>query len=184
MILSGDKIREAVESGDIDISNFDKKLLNPNSYNIHLHNEIATYDDPVLYMNQENKITVKEIPEEGMLLLPNELYLARTAQKTTTYKYVPMLDSRSSVSRLGVQLHMTGGFGDVGFNGYWTLEITVKKPIWIFPNVEIGQLYFFDVSQSQNEIDGLVRPMTYRNGKYQSNDGIQTSKLWKDFQND
>ena len=70
--------------------------------------------------NPTRKIT---IPEDGLLLAPNKLYLGRTNEYTKTDKYVPMLEGRSSTGRLGLFIHVTAGFGDVGFAGYWTLEI-------------------------------------------------------------
>lgn len=36
---------------------------------------------------------------------------------------IPMLEGRSSIARLGLFVHITPGFGYVGFKGYWTLEI-------------------------------------------------------------
>ena len=68
---------------------------------------------------------------------PNKLYLGRTNEYTRTDGYIPMLEGRSSVGRLGVFIHVTAGFGDVGFAGYWTLEIFCVQPIRIYPNVEI-----------------------------------------------
>ncbi len=56
-----------------------------------------------------------------------------------------MLEGRSSVGRLGLFIHVTAGFGDVGFAGYWTLEIFCVQPIRIYPNVEICQIYYHDI---------------------------------------
>ena len=63
------------------------------------------------------------IPEEGLVPEPGKLYLGRTYEKTKTDVFVPMLEGRSSIGRLGLCIHVTAGFGDVGFSGYWTLEI-------------------------------------------------------------
>lgn len=54
-------------------------------------------------------------PEEGLLLEPDRLYLGRTNEYTYTEGFVPMLEGRSSVGRLGLFIHVTAGFGDVGF---------------------------------------------------------------------
>ena len=114
-----------------------------------------------------------EIPEEGLLLEPNRLYLGRTNEYTATDRYIPMLEGRSSTGRLGLFIHVTAGFGDVGFKGYWTLEIFCVQPIRIYPNVEICQIYYHD-------IDGEYEP--YSSGKYQNNTGIQPSLLYRDFE--
>ena len=119
--------------------------------------------------NPTSKIT---IPEEGLLLEPNKLYLGRTIEHTSTNKFVPMLEGRSSIGRLGLFIHVTAGFGDVGFNGYWTLEIFCVQPIRIYPEVEICQIFYHTI-EGDYEL--------YKSGKYQNNSGIQPSLLYKDF---
>ena len=128
------------------------------------------YDSKELDMAKPNSASVIKIPEEGFVLQPNVLYLGRTNEYTKTENYIPMLEGRSSVGRLGVFIHVTAGFGDVGFAGYWTLEIFCVQPIRIYPNVEICQIYYHDID---GEYD------TYKSGKYQHNNGIQPSMLWK-----
>jgi dCTP deaminase len=88
---------------------------------------------------------------------------------------VPMLEGRSSIGRLGLFVHVTAGFGDVGFKGFWTLEIFCVQPIKIYAGVEICQLFY-------HTIDGDYD--TYSKGKYQKNSGIQTSKLYEEFNED
>ena len=46
-----------------------------------------------------------------------------------------MIEGRSSVGRLGLFVHVTAGFGDVGFCGYWTLEMFAVQPVRIYPGV-------------------------------------------------
>ncbi len=173
MILSGLKIREEVESGKIQIDPFSEKQLNPNSYNLRLHDELLVYTEPVLDVKKANAYEILRIPEEGMVLEPGVLYLGRTVEFTRTDGFVPMLEGRSSMGRLGLCVHVTAGFGDVGFAGYWTLEIHAIMPIRIYPGMEICQIYYHTVEGDfQN----------YVSGKYQNNSGIQPSLSWKDFE--
>ena len=74
-------------------------------------------------MRRPNRFRRYTIPEDGFVLNPNQLYLARTVERTETHNLVPMLEGRSSVGRLGLFVHVTAGFGDVGFCGFWTLEM-------------------------------------------------------------
>lgn len=171
MILSGKKIKEQLGK-EIIIEPYNEKQLNPNSYNLKLHNELLVYDEEVLDMKKENKASKIIIPKEGIVLQPRKLYLGRTIEYTETNKYVPMLEGRSSVGRLGLFIHVTAGFGDVGFKGYWTLEIFCVQPIRIYPGVEICQIYYHDIDGEYDK---------YSSGKYQNNNGIQTSLLYKDF---
>jgi dCTP deaminase len=174
MILSGKEIHRNLNK-KIFIEPFNIKQLNPNSYNLRLHNELLVYEEPVLDMKKHNKTRLITIPESGLVLEPGRLYLGRTIEYTRTEGFVPMLEGRSSVGRLGLVIHVTAGFGDVGFAGYWTLEMFCVNPVKIYPGVEICQIYY-------HTIEGDYEP--YSSGKYQNNTGIQPSLLYKDFQNE
>jgi len=172
MILSGKEIYRNLNK-KIFIEPFNIKQLNPNSYNLRLHNELLVYEEPVLDMKRPNKTRLITIPESGLVLEPHRLYLGRTMEYTKTEGFVPMLEGRSSVGRLGLVIHVTAGFGDVGFAGYWTLEMFCVNPIRVYPGVEICQIYY-------HTIEGDYEP--YSSGKYQNNTGIQPSLLYKDFE--
>ncbi len=109
---------------------------------------------------------------EGLVLTPNQLYLGRTVERTETHNYVPMIEGRSSIGRLGLFVHVTAGFGDVGFCGYWTLEMFAVQPVKIYPGVPICQIFF-------HEISGLITE--YASDKYQHNRDIQPSLLFREF---
>ena len=172
MILSGKEIKKNLGNGII-IEPFTESQLNPNSYNLRLHNELLIYTDDVLDMKKQHRVEKLIIPQGGLVLEPGRLYLARTVEYTKTDNFVPMLEGRSSIGRLGLFIHITAGFGDVGFAGFWTLEISCVHPIRIYPNVEICQIFY-------HSIDGEFD--RYRSNKYQDNKGIQPSMLYKDFE--
>lgn len=172
MILSGLEIKNKLGK-EIEIEPFDEKLLNPNSYNLRLHNELLVYEEYILDMKKLNKTKNIIIPEDGLVLEPGKLYLGRTFEYTKTERYVPMLEGRSSIGRLGLFVHITAGFGDVGFRGYWTLEIQCIQPVRIYPGVEICQIYYHSIEGDYEK---------YCSGKYQNNTGIQPSLLYKDFE--
>ena len=172
MILSGQEIKKHMGK-EIIIEPFDEKRINPNSYNLSLAGELLVYDNHVLDMKEPNPVSRIIIPEDGLLLEPNRLYLGRTNEYTSTSRYVPMMEGRSSTGRLGLFIHVTAGFGDIGFSGYWTLEIFCVQPVRIYPNVEICQIYYHD-------IDGEYE--LYKSGKCQNNAGIQPSLMYKDFE--
>lgn len=171
MILSGREIKNNLGKG-IDIVPYDEKCLNPNSYNLKLHNELLVYADNILDMKNDNKVEKIIIPEDGLKLEPGKLYLGRTFEYTETNNFVPMLEGRSSIGRLGLYIHVTAGFGDVGFKGYWTLEISCIQPLIIYPYVEICQIFYHTISGDYD---------LYKSNKYQNNTSIQSSQLYKDF---
>jgi len=172
MILSGKMIKEKLGK-DIIIEPFNEANINPNSCNLTLHNELQVYEDHTLDMKKPHKTKTLIIPEEGLVLEPGILYLGRTREYTETERYVPMLEGRSSVGRLGLFVHVCAGFGDVGFKGYWTLEIHCIQPIRVYAGVGICQIYY-------HAIEGDYAP--YVSGKYQNNSGIQASLLYRDFE--
>ncbi|MBI3395332.1 MAG: dCTP deaminase [Spirochaetia bacterium] len=172
MILTGPEIKRRLGK-DIVIEPYQEKLINPNSYNLCLHNELVIYKNKILDMKAPNETELIVIPEDGLLLEPGRLYLGRTVEYTETHNLVPMLEGRSSIGRLGVFVHVTAGFGDVGFKGYWTLEISTIHPVRIYPGVGICQIFY-------HTIEGEI--MEYTSGKYQGNKGIQPSLLYREFE--
>jgi dCTP deaminase len=172
MILSGKEIKRKLGQ-EIFIEPFNERQLGPNSYNLRLHNELLVYEDGVLDMKKQHAVKKIMIPEEGLVLQPGKLYLGRTMEHTKTTHHVPMLEGRSSIGRLGMFIHITAGFGDVGFNGFWTLEIFCVQPIRIYPGVEICQIFYHTIEGDFTR---------YMSNKYQDNIGIQPSLLYKDFE--
>ncbi len=171
MILSGEEIRARI-GGDIVLDPFDPKHLNPNSYDLSLHNELLVYEEVVLDLKVPNRYRRIEIPPTGLVLSPNQVYLGRTVERTETHNLVPMIEGRSSIGRLGLFVHVTAGFGDVGFCGYWTLEMFAVQPIRIYAGTRICQIFY-------HLLHGDVRE--YNSGKYQNNRDIQPSLLYQEF---
>lgn len=175
MILTASQILKEMKAGTIDIDPFDESQLNPNSYNLRLGPHLACYEDHELDCKKEHTVNTWEIPDEGWVLLPGFFYLASTIERTATRHFVPMLEGRSSLARLGLSVHQTGGFGDIGFGGMWTLEITCAKPLRIYAGIEVCQVQFWRV---YGEIDKLYT------GKYLEQKGPQPSKLYKEMKHD
>ncbi|MFK7766678.1 MAG: dCTP deaminase [Mariniblastus sp.] len=171
MILSGDEIERKLGS-DIKIDPFNPENINPNSYNLTLHEDVVTYEEVVLDMKKSNRVRRMTIPESGLVLEPNRLYLGRTVERTETHNLVPMIEGRSSIGRLGLFVHVTAGFGDVGFKGFWTLEMFAVQPVRIYPGVSICQIFYHQIVGSIKE---------YESNKYQNNQDIQPSLMYKEL---
>ena len=125
MILTGNQI-QAELGKNIVIEPFHKEMLNPNSYNLRLHDELLVYEEIVLDMRRPNRYRRYVIPPEGLVLQPRQLYLGRTMERTETHNLVPMLEGRSSIGRLGLFVHVTAGFGDVGGDAIGHRDIDSK----------------------------------------------------------
>ncbi len=177
MILSDRKILEAIEKGRILIEPFKRSALGTNSYDVHLGKHLAVYEDAVLDASKHNPIRHFDIPEEGFVLRPDELYLGVTEEYTETFDCVPFLEGKSSIGRLGIDIHATAGKGDVGYCNTWTLEISVKKPVRVFAGMPIGQLIYFLV-----EGEPLVPYSTKTSAKYnQKTDRPLESMMYRNF---
>ena len=171
MILSGKEIKRQLGKG-LSITPFSDVQLNPNSYNLKLHNKLIAYTHCPISLRAKQETKELLIPDSGITLYPGKLYLGRTVEYTETTAYVPMLEGRSSIGRAGISIHVTAGFGDIGFKGFWTLEIYCIEPVILIPFIEICQIYY-------HTILGDYTP--YTSGKYQGNTGIQPSLLYTEI---
>src|ERR1700741_4260465 len=145
MILTDKQILAEMKRGTIIIRPFQRKYLGSNSYDVHLGKWLALYKEEILDAKRHNPVHYFQIPKEGLILVPSKLYLGVTEEYTETHKHVPFLEGKSSIGRLGIDIHATAGKGDIGFCHTWTLEISVKQPVRIYHGMPIGQLIYFEV---------------------------------------
>ena len=146
MILSDTEILAEMRMGSIVIKPFDRRFLGSNSYDVHLGDWLALYRDEILDARRHNRVSYFRIPKEGLTLVTSKLYLGVTKEYTETHRHVPFLEGKSSIGRLGIDIHATAGKGDIGFCNTWTLEISVRQPVRIYAGMPIGQLIYFQVS--------------------------------------
>lgn len=178
MILTDNQILRELAQGSIVIDPFDRTNLGSNSYDVHLGKWLATYRSDILDARVHNEVDYFQIPDEGLILLPHRLYLGVTEEYTETHRHVPFLEGKSSIGRLGIDIHATAGKGDVGFCNTWTLEISVKQPVRIYHGMPIGQLIYFETAG-----DVLTPYGSKTTAKYtvRSERPVE-SMMWKNFQ--
>lgn len=174
MMLTGKEIARQVRLGGIVIDPFDPTKVGPNSYDLRLADELVVYDltdGEHLDVRRDNPSSSMQIPEEGLVLQPGRLYLGRTVEYTETHPpFVPRLDGRSSIGRLGICVHLTAALGDIGFCGCFTLEMTCVHPIRIYSFVKVAQITYY---RAEGEI-------TLYAGKYQGDRKATPSRLHQD----
>ena len=206
-ILLGTEILEEYNKGKIEIEPFNELFVGPNSIDVTLSNKLLTYvpcfikkinninyvqklEFPTspdnlngwfIDMAKENKTYELNIPEDGLVLLPDILYLGATNERAGSDYYVPMYEGRSSMARLGIQSHISAGFGDLFFKSNWTLEITVVHPTKVYANRRIGQVYFHNIHEDVR--NKLVANGREYKGKYVNQPYPQASKSYLDFDN-
>lgn len=157
-ILSDTAILAAMERGEIVVEPFTRSMLGSNSIDVHLGRWLAVYDVAVVDAAKNNPVRYIEIPDEGHVLRPGCLYLGTTEEFTATHGYVPWIDGRSSVGRLGLGGHVCAGRGDSGYVGHWTLEMfcyASPLPWWrtlfrrqgvrVYRGMPIGQITYFSM---------------------------------------
>ena len=175
MIFSDKKILQSIEEKQIIIEPFDRECLGTNSYDVHLGKYLAVYQDRILDAKKHNKINEIEIGPDGFVLQPGTLYLGVTQEYTETHNSVPFLEGKSSIGRLGIDIHATAGKGDVGFCNTWTLEISCVQPVRVYEGMPIGQLIYFAV-------DGTIENFYNKkpNAKYNTRtEKPVESMMWK-----
>lgn len=174
MILTGPKIKEEVESGKIIISPFDDNQLNPNSYDFRIGNKVLIYKNRVLDAKKQNETEELIIPEGGLVLQPDRLYLGHTIERVGSTSYVPIVRGKSSTGRIGLFVHITADLIDIGYIGQYTLMMHAVQPVRIYPNMKIGQVTFWCV----------FGEVALYNGKYQNGIGPQASEVYRDFKSE
>src|SRR3989344_8813622 len=171
MILTGSEIKRQVKLGRIHINPFDEKDLNPNSYNFRLGKKLIVYSKNLLDSKINNKYREFEIPKEGFVLMPNQLYLGHTIEEMGSDYYVPIMQARSSVGRLGLYIYLNSGLGDLGFKNQWTLELHSIHRLKVYPRMKVGQMLFWKPKGK----------ITLYSGKYKNSKGPEVSQIWRDF---
>ncbi|MCJ7691357.1 MAG: dCTP deaminase [Clostridiaceae bacterium] len=147
MILTDKTIIDEIAARNIVIEPLINSNIGTNSVDLTLSNTLVLYTDHVLDVRKKNPSTPIIIPPEGLILKPGILYLASTVEYTETMKHVPILMGKSSLGRLGLFVHVTAGFGDVGFKGHWTLELVCVQPLKIYAGMKIAQITYQDISE-------------------------------------
>lgn len=173
MILNGDEIQKAYDQGLIVINPFDPKRIGPNSYDVVLDDTLLFYEDDVLDPRRENPTRKIKIPESGYVLSPGDFALGSTFEqvRNDANHLVPMIEGRSSIARLGLAVHVTAGFGDLGFCGKWTLEFSAAKSVRIYPRMPIAQLYWIQTNPTTRQYKG----------KYQGQNAVTASRIEREF---
>jgi dCTP deaminase len=181
--LTGPEISKRVADERITIRPFDMDRVNPNSYNLAIGPKLLVYKPRYWFTPWRKPLvwgklnppdyTVYMRPERGFVIKPGWFYLGSTVEYTKTPDLVPVLDGRSSTGRLSLHIHATAGFGDVGFEGCWTLEIYSIIPVKIFPFSPICQISYDTPEGELLPYNGIYRghiePVSYQpsvNGQF------------------
>lgn len=151
-MLTGIEIAAQVKARRIRIDPFDAVNLKANSYEYHLAPSLkrltcnALTKKGVAYLDPRVEMTYEElvIPEEGYLLKPAEAYLGSTLERFGSDYYASLVTGSEATASLFIKNHACAGLIDQGFYNFITLEITVKLPTVLYPNMLFGQIFWFE----------------------------------------
>lgn len=185
-ILSDGEIREALLSGELEVSGQFPLYIGPSSMDLHLDNKakiISKYIDDIpnkIIIDDKNTHDVFREENDWHIIQinPGEFHLWST---TESIKFPPgiagFVQGRSSIARLGLNIH-NAGFADPGFEGTITLEVTnlTSLPIIVTKGTRICQMVFIRTGKP-SEI-----PYGKRIGsKYQGQSGPTMTKVYEDY---
>jgi len=171
MILSGTKIDEEVKKRRIIINPYNYRDINPNSYNYTLGSYVKIYKNEVLDPKEKQETEIIKIPDDGLIVYPDKIYLGFTEEVIGSDYYVPVITGRSSTGRLGLFVQITSDLVDIGFKGRLTLQLHSTQPVKIYKGMKIGQIMFWKV---YGDVD-------LYEGKYQNSMEPRETEVWRDF---
>jgi dCTP deaminase len=181
MLLVDWQIKEAVCENEIHLEPFVDNLLQPNSYDVRLGDHFIRYRKyhASRYMSPD-AIFLKPmgdiepiVPEhvidpydmdsivwgteeihtsDTIIVEPGDFILARTQETVGLPENIAAkIDGKSSIARLGIVVHQTGGFIDAGFYGTITLEISNANPfpVKLYVGMSIAQIEFHKTAVAQ-----------------------------------
>jgi dCTP deaminase len=156
MILVDWQIRDRVQRGVIQVDPFDPALVQPNSLDIRLGDHFIWYleGEEVIDPYDRESVTarIQEMRAPSVVIPPGLFILAETLERITLPdNIVASIEGKSSIARLGVELHQTGGWIDAGFSGSITLEMcnVNQRPVRIYAGMPIGQLVFYTTEKAE-----------------------------------
>jgi dCTP deaminase len=154
MFLSDTDIHTAVKAGDITLEPFDKKKLQPASYDIKLGNTFIVNDphttsfiDPVKGVHP-NTHTVEVADGDTFVLHPGVSILGYSKEYFGSDRYLIEVNGKSSLARIGLLVHNSAGLVNPGHFLNIALELCNLNnvPIILRPGMEIAQLTFSPLS--------------------------------------
>ncbi len=156
MILVDWQIKDRINRGFIEVDPYDEHLIQPNSLDIRLGDHFIWYEqgDEIIdpYSNVSVKSNTREIKADSIVLEPGKFLLAETYEVIRLPdNVVASIEGKSSIARLGVELHQTGGWIDAGFRGSITLEMcnVNQRPVRVYAMMPIGQIVFYTTERAE-----------------------------------
>lgn len=187
LLESADIFKRVVNDQDLHITPWERERLQPASYEMALGSTFRIFDplveviDPLDLDDYTRLINLDDDEQQWYdagyyLLRPGEFILGSSIE---TFSFpadlAGELTGKSSIGRLGLQVHATAGFFDPGFSGTATLEISniSPVPIKLWPGLLVAQMRFVTLSRPSEWAYGHPE----RRSHYQGQDGPTPARM-------
>lgn len=181
VVLSDSRIREELEEGELEVTPVSlEEQLQPNSLDIRLNDSFSRLESKnSAVLDPEQELVEYEdyidyTVDEYTIIGPGEFLLADTVEDF----YIPddiyaQLHGRSSIGRLGIEVHSTAGLVDAGYSGSITLELknNLDRPVRLYTGMRIAQVVFHELDSPAEQ------PYSGKTNKYQNQSDVVHSRL-------
>lgn len=146
MLLSDADIQAALSLGRISITSMTPSAIQPASIDVTLGCEFRVPKPRgIIDTRSPGETTIPHVVDPGgsFIITPGQMVLATTMESVTLDRWhAGTLEGRSSLGRLGLEVHRSAGIIDPGFSGQITLELTNanESPLRLWPGDRIAQL--------------------------------------------
>ena len=184
-VLADCDIWHELKYGELDVSPVDyDEQIQPNSLDIRLGDEFVEYaPDFKNVVDSKKGIDEDKYVEwdwmDSITVDPDDFILGTTVENFDVPDYLyGQVHGRSSVGRLGIEIHSTAGLIDAGYSGEITLEISnnSRKPITLYSGMRIAQVVFHELKNRS------TNPYSNKRNKYQGQKGATASRIQEDFE--
>ena len=192
MLLSDRDILREIGRGRIKIDPFNEEQLQANGYDVRIGPTYYTIKEGInsffpFLKELVNEVYEKKIAKWEVLdvngrrirgrfikIPPQGFAVAATIERTKTdVDIAASLRCRSSLARAGLSIARCAGWGDIGFDGVWTIEIVnhLNVPYYLPVELRVGQLIFIRTESPSRRV---------YNGKYMYSEEPVLPKLYAD----
>ena len=180
-VLTDRAIRQAIETGELEVTPFDPALVRPAALSLRLGHEAFTLVTngtvDVADRSTHPELVAKEPDARGRLTVePGEVVLAPTLERIgLSENLAGLVDGISDYARLGISVVLCGqvspGFGR-GTGAVLTLEIVnhLRHPVLLYPGSRIANLMLFASAGSEQSYGVLPH-------NYSSDHAVVASRL-------
>lgn len=180
-VLCDRDIKEELENGELDVSPVDlDEQLQPNSLDIRLGRNFSQFmdrDEPIDCSRELKNYDTFDFSKkqgEAVIVESGDFLLCDAIESFDIPDYLyGQLHGRSSIGRLGIEIHSTAGLLDSGYSGDLVLEVcnNSNRDVKLYSGMRIAQVVFHELSRR------CESSYSSKGNKYQNQEGVVHSRM-------